>query len=83
MYVHLKGGKGLERSLRLGLDTQTFYDYTQSATGLVRELLLSSVESKCTSYGTTDNGLGPIFEKQTHCDYLGGQTIRTIQNAAL
>lgn len=83
LYMHLNGGVGLERSARYGLNVQSFYDYKQAVTGVVRELMFSSVEPKCERYGEVNGVFGPIFEKQTHCDYLGGQVIRTIQSAAL
>ena len=83
LYMHLNGGVGLERSLRYGLGVQTFYDYKQSVTGVVRELMFSSVEPKCARYGDVGGVFGPVFESQTHVDYLGGQAIREIQAAAL
>lgn len=83
LYMHLTAGEGLVRSRRYGLNAATFYDYKQSVTGVVRELMFSSVEPKCVRYGDVGGVFGPVFEAQTHVDYFGGQVIREIQAAAL
>lgn len=62
-YIHTLGDKALTAATESGFNLYTFYDYTPSLTGKIRELVQSEPAPSCIGYEKNDAGeYKPVFE---------------------
>ncbi len=63
LYVHVNSGEVARREQSCGFDVHSFYEFTPSISGAVRELLFSEPTGSVTGYERTHNGIEAISEK--------------------
>ncbi len=61
-YLHTNGDEAYRRAAACGFRVFSFYDYSPSVTGAVRELLFSKPAPSAVGYRRVDGGVEPIFE---------------------
>ncbi len=79
IYIHQNATKFKESIARLNIDIASFYDFTPSVTGGVREVVMSSCAPSAIGYGS-DNAV--IYEKDT-VSYTAKHIIAEMQRAVL
>ena len=68
--LHLNGDSALSFSKKVGSNLKTFYDFTPSVTGTIREHLMSEIGSPCLKYERGKSGtILPSFAKQEQRTY--------------
>ncbi len=60
-FLHINSDEGYDNSGRNNFDIQTFYNYTPSIIGGLREHLISSTENSCIGY---DKDGSPVFDNE-------------------
>jgi len=80
-YIHTINGDYIEELYANNIQIETYYDYTPSIVGGVREIILSSTAPSCIGYDLNKKGQ-PIFENIRQ-DYCGNFIISLIQEYAL
>lgn len=82
LYVHINDGEVLSREKRCGFDVRTFYGFTPSISGAVRELLFSKLGGSTLGYEEAGDDVVATVEQESTTAaqrYL----IREIQSSAL
>ncbi len=62
-YIHTNGSECGERQRRYGFGEFSFYGFTPSVTGSVRELMFSEYAPSCVGYKVGEKGAEPLFEE--------------------
>lgn len=82
LYVHTNGDISRGREQLFGFNTETFYQFKPSITGVVREHVFMKLAPSVIGYEEKDGEMHPIFEEYRY-DFATDWMTRTMQNAAL
>lgn len=80
-FVHRINDQFIAKQKDLGIKVNTFYDYTPSITGVVREILFSKQTPSCIGFDIGDD-TQPVFEKDT-ITYVSRFAVEEVQMYAL
>lgn len=80
-FVHRINDQFIAKQKDLSIKVNTFYDYTPSITGVVREILFSKQTPSCIGFNIRDN-TQPVFEKDA-TTYPGRFSVEEVQRYAL
>ena len=81
-YVHTNDGAAFDTERKHKFSIYSFYDYTPSITGGIREVLISKCAPSCTGYSIEENSVKPVFEAQRY-SYPERFLMSGIQNGCL
>ncbi len=81
-YVHVNDDACRAREREYGFDVKSFYEYTPSITGGIRELLFSKYAPSCIGYETEGNAAKPVFEPFSY-GYCESWFMEQVQGYAL
>lgn len=81
-YVHVNDGACREREREYGFEVKSFYEYTPSITGGIRELLFSKYAPSCIGYHTDGDMAEPLFELFLY-GYCESWFMEQVQSSAL
>lgn len=81
-YLHINDDSVAYRERRCGFKIRSFYDYTPSITGAIRELVFSKLAPSCIGYEMENGKAVPKFEK-FQCEYPLYYLVSEMQNSAL
>jgi hypothetical protein len=81
-FIHRVSDAYMARQRRLGLKIKSFYDFTPSITGSIREMLFSATAPSSIGYKTVGDVAEPIFE-QSCADCSAAFAIGELQRQAL
>lgn len=80
-FIHRINDQFIARQKALGIKVNTYYDYTPSITGVIREILFSKQAPSCIGFNIID-GATPVFE-QEDITYSSRFAIEEVQRYAL
>lgn len=80
-FIHRINDQFIAKQKEFGIKVNTYYDYTPSITGVVREILFSKQTSSCIGF-KTDDKVVPVFEKDRTI-YPGRFAVEEVQRWAL
>ena len=81
-YLHVNGDEAYRRADACGFSVHTFYGYSPSVTGAVRELLFSKPAPSAIGYRREGKRVVPVFERED-TSYPERYLIEELQRAAL
>ncbi|MEZ5583919.1 MAG: hypothetical protein R3F37_15330 [Candidatus Competibacteraceae bacterium] len=81
-YIHTNTETAGIYSKRLGFEFQTFYPFSPSVSGHIREYLISQRSSSCIGYYENNNKASPVYE-QDKSTYIENFLIGEIQRGAV
>lgn len=80
-YIHINKDTALKYGKKFGYNVTTFYSYSPSISGTLREYMISETGPSCIGYNEHDNKVLPVFEKDEF-SYIEQFIIGTMHYAA-